>query len=470
MPEPDFSNLPTRLGVYTLTELLGRHTVSDLYLGKQSHVERGVVVQVLRPGSEKKDVDFFLRAVRAKSATELPNVSQVLESMMSGNIWFLTHEQPKGRSLAQMTRDGVRLSSSQVCRIISAAAHVFTAAEEKNIATGPLRADSIFVHGEESVSFLSPVLPGEHSPEGQVEQMVTLADALTPVLPQNVPGQTRVSTLVKWIREGFEGEYLDWPSAGATADSIKTQITPLLSRSSVEHMNSRTVALKVENKRAQRRKRRALITAAVSALVVLCLGGLGYALAPDHGESLPAYEGGYVYGREASGNGDTLRVQYRLVSIRDYQKFLVVYDDIVNTGPARRSAINKGVPADCADHTPAEWSAQVQAAANGTEWQGEVLSASSPVRGVSYWDALAYANFVKGRLVSAPLLEAVRYEVADERVPEEWTTTQVPASSVYAAGYVVLPPAGSPIVEPAPTARRVSRGFRVAFPVSTQSD
>jgi hypothetical protein len=123
-----------------------------------------------------------------------------------------------------------------------------------------------------------------------------------------------------------------------------------------------------------------------------------------------------------------------------------------------------------ADSASAADAPEVQAAANGAEWQGEVLSASSPVRGVSYWDALAYANFVKGRLVSAPLLEAVRYEVADESVPEEWTTTQVPASSVYAAGYVVLPPAGSPIVEPAPTARRVSRGFRVAFPVSTQSD
>lgn len=471
MSEPDFENLPTRLGVYTLTELLGNHPLTDLYLATQSHVERGVVVQVLRPGCEKKDVDYFLRAVRAKSAAELPNVSKVLESMMSGNIWFLTHEQPKGRSLAQMARDGVHLSTMQICRVISAAARLYDTAAERNIGMSPLRADSIFVHTEENVCFLSPVLPSEYDASALHDQMVALADALTPVLPENMPGQTRVNTLVHWIRDGYEGEHLDWVALGATADSIGQQIAPLLTRSSVENLNSRTVALKVESKRARRKQRRAFISSSVSALVVLAMGALGFVFAPGRGDSLAAYENGFVYCREGGSKDEVLRVQDRPITIREYQKFLVVYDDIVNTGPTRRSAINRGVPANCADHTPAEWSAQVQAAATGAEWHGEKLSASSPVRGVSYWDALAYANYANARLISAPLLEAVRGEIKTTELPEEWTTTQTEAGHIYAAGHVVLPAgAGSPLVESDPRARNPRRSFRIAFPVSKQAD
>ena len=60
MSAPNFENLPTRLGEYMLTELLGRDTLTNLYLATQSHVERGVVLQVLHPDSPQQAVDYFL--------------------------------------------------------------------------------------------------------------------------------------------------------------------------------------------------------------------------------------------------------------------------------------------------------------------------------------------------------------------------------------------------------------------------
>lgn len=49
MAKPDFQHLPTRLGVYTLTREIGRNATTTLYLATQSHVERGVLVEVLNP-------------------------------------------------------------------------------------------------------------------------------------------------------------------------------------------------------------------------------------------------------------------------------------------------------------------------------------------------------------------------------------------------------------------------------------
>ncbi len=465
MSEPDFQNLPTRLGVYTLTELLGSHGISDLYLATQSHMERGVVVQVLRPGSDKAAVDYFLRMVRAKSAAELPGVCRVLESMMSGNVWFLTHEQPDGSSLAQLARDGRRLSVQQSCRIIRAASELYSEAQGKQLCMGALRADSIFVHGEEGVHFLSPVLPGDAEASELHEQMVGLAAALEPVLPMDVPGQTRVATLVQWIREGYEGEHLDWSAVGSTADIIREQTAPLLARGTAQHTNSRTVALKMESLRARRKARRIIIRSSVGALVVLAMAGIGALCAPEVGESLPVREKGYVYCMAEDGQS-TVRVMERPVSIREYQRFLAAFED-PNLSINRRNAINRGVPTDCAAHTPADWLAQQKAAEMGEAWQGMKLSPKSPVRGISLWDAVAYANYAGGALPDAPMLEAVRAEVGTEAEVEEWTTTEISGGAVYPTGRVVLPVAGQQAyLETNDKTRSLKRGFRITLPVS----
>lgn len=466
MSQPDFENLPTRLGVYTLTELLGRHSITELYLATQSHVERGVVVQVLRPGSDKHTVDFFLQMGRAKSAAELPHVSHVLESMMSGNIWFLTHEQPEGTSLVQMARAGKHLSTAQACKIIAAASELYAAAQDKNVCMGFLRADSIFVHGEE-VRFLSPALPGESSPEQLPEQMKALANALEAVLPQNEAGQTRVATLVNWIRDGYEGSYLDWVSTGATASGILEQTAPLLTREEVSGFSSRTVALRVEHKRARRKLHRTIRRCIVAALCVLAAGGLGICLAPGSAESLPMVEGGYVY---CAAGKKAVRVAARPVSIREYGIFLRDYSD-PGLGVTRRNNINRGIPAEFAAHTPAGWQEQLMAVDNGSRWQGEKITADSPVRGVSYWDALAYANYAGAQLPDAPLLEAVWALAEPNGLAEEWTTTTTEADCVYEAGRIVLYARSThPVCETTDSARCLRRGFRVVFPVQKTTD
>lgn len=473
MAQPDFNNLPTRLGVYTLIERLGHHELTDLYLATQTHMERGVVVQVLHPESDKQAVDYFLRMVRAKGAAELPRVSRVLESMMSGNIWFLTQEQPVGRSLAQMARDEVRLSTRQACAIISAAAELYTAAETRGYDTEPLGADSIFIHGEGDVHFLSPVVPGQFDPAKQAErlpaQMQALADALEPVLPQNVPGQTRVATLVQWLREGYEGSYMEWQSVGSTAAIINEQTAPVLSRSSVENLNSRVVTQQIKQKRAQRKMKRLILTIGISMLAIILMACVGVLLAPAEVKPLPYNAGGYVYIECGSSQ---YRVSGRPVSIGDYHKFLVKYEDANSMHERKRALINKGIPEQYTNHTPAEWEEQLQAASANGLWRGRRLNPESPVCGVSYWDALAYANYVGAQLPSAQLLSGAREVAGKENLPEEWCTGERQAISVYEGGTLVLPPTGRewPSVVPDRAVRDVNRGFRLVYPVSANKE
>lgn len=465
MSAPDFENLPTRLGVYKLTELLGRDNLTNFYMANQSHVERGVVLQVLHPNSSQEAVDYFLQAARARGMATLPGVSQVLESRLTGDVWYIAHERPRGRHLAQFAEEGQTLSTNQACAVISAVAAMCLAAQQQNIALEPSLAYTIFVDKKNRVSILSPVLPGEYMPEQCVACMQNLADVLQPIMPRNVAGQGRVATLVQWIREGFEGEYLDWKTIAATAQEIQRQTAPVLTRAAVENLNSQTVIRQVKEKEEQRKHRRNMLLLAVAALLVICMGVAGGLWLHFEQDALPPREGNFVYVQTEQG---PRRVLSRPISIIEYQRFLNRYEDPNALNEARRERINAGVPEDCANHTPAEWQEQLRAVDSGEEWHGEKLTSRSPVRGISYWDALAYANYVEATLPSAAVLEAVREHVEAENLPEEWTTTVTASDKLYMAGTVVLTasPASHPIVEPNRATRSVKRGFRITLPPS----
>lgn len=468
---PDFSQLPTRLGVYTLTRLHGRHQWTDLYFATQSHVERGVVVEVLRPGCNQQETNLFLQTARARVIAQLPHVSHVYESMVSHEIWYLTLERPKGKSLSQMEEAGERLQSmQQACAIIMAAAELYQTAAQQNIGAGGLEKDSIFIKGKDEIAFLSPVLPTPHSEELVPRQMESLAHALAPLLPANVPGQNRMATLINWMLEGYEGQKLEWRAIASTARLISEQLSPILEKSlPTRRINLSAASIK---RQAQRNRRRNLRYVGIGAAAVACaaaIGCLGLLFVPERGPELPPVFGQYVACQHGGGTACTT---ISPVSIGEYQLFLAALDRDKEMTPRKRAAINKGIPENKQSYVPLEWDEQLRAAERGKKWRGEKLSISSPVRGVSYWDALAYAHFRKGELPSAELLQAVRQETGVPEKAEEWTASASQASPLYAKGWLVLPAAGksNPTIEPDPAKRLPQRGFRIVVPDATLTE
>lgn len=460
-----FPQLPARLGDYTLTHHLGSHALSDLYLATQIHVERAVIIEALRPGCTPEETALFLATARARAAARLPGLGQVFESMSTDGIWYTTLERPKGKSLSQMAAAGERLKSARhACAVIIAAAGMYDAAASQGIAAAGLAADSIFTKGEELITFLSPVLP-EPSQESMLrQQQAALADALEPVLPINVPGQNRVATLVSWLREGYEGQFLEWASISSTADLICRQLAPVLDKSCLD--SGAKVSISAIKRQAQRKRRKALRllgVGSVAAIGVAAIGGLGLLFAPGQRAAASPIHGKYADCHAGKGYA---RMLARPVTIAEYRRFLSAVEEWQLSAPPKFSRINKDIPESCHGHTPLEWEAQLHAANRGKKWHGEKLSEDSPVRGVSYWDALACARFMKGSVPEAELLQAVRAKAAAPRCIEEWTSSVSSLCPLYSQGHVILPASGSPSpsLEPDPAARSIRRGFRVLIP------
>ena len=130
-----------------------------------------------------------------------------------------------------------------------------------------------------------------------------------------------------------------------------------------------------------------------------------------------------------------------------------------------RDKVNKGLPGAEVDHTPLEWDEQWSSAFAGKKWHGKHLSPESPVTGVSYWDAMAYANYVNAKLPEPSTLRTARHATHTAEFAE-WTTAMRDADSVYAKAHILLPPAPeeTPVLENDPAARRPGRAFRLVYP------
>lgn len=461
---PIFPHLPVDLGIYTLTKLLGSHETYDRYIARQSHVERAVVIEVLRPDCSKETLDAFLSSARVRVAARLPYVSQVLETMVSGNIWYITSECPEGVPLSRLKTAKKRLSAPKACTILQRVGVLYDYCARKKLTAEALTADAIFLTKEGKVTFLSPLVAGAPSPELHGRQLDALADVLRDVSPMGEAGQTRIATLLEWLGQEFDGQRMEWQAVSSTAEFIRESISPLLTK---EKLYARPAETPYARKRRLRHRRRLMLQYGLLAVVcLLCMVGIsmsGLLISPlIPAESVPAVQGRYVRCRARAGE---ILVMRSPVSIREYRKFLEAYDGM---SAGERNAVNKGLPSTEPDHTPAEWSQQLRAAGGDTKWRGLGLTMQSPVRGISYWDALAYANYRHAFLPTTDMLYTARL-ATDSNTVAEWTGTLYDGNVIYSRSHVILPGKNgtSPVFEADPAKRDVTRSFRLFFPATS---
>jgi formylglycine-generating enzyme required for sulfatase activity len=91
------------------------------------------------------------------------------------------------------------------------------------------------------------------------------------------------------------------------------------------------------------------------------------------------------------------RVSAHEVTIGQYAEFLETIRVLAKDN--RQSTFDLAdQPADKKSHEPTDWPALLAAAKSKELWQNQVVTLDSPVSGVDWWDASAYAEWKKARL------------------------------------------------------------------------
>lgn len=450
---PIFTGLPTKLGLYVLEELLSTRDHTELYAATQSYVDRAVVIEVLRPDSPPNVAAQFQEDIRRRASVSLAHVSPMLESVQTGAFSYLIQERPRGNSLSALAEQGKKLSYSEGFSLVHAVAELYAMCQEKGLAAAPPSPSSIYMDNGE-YTFLSPVETGVADEAHRDAQMRGLAEVLELILPPEVLEKSKLSVVVHWLRNGYGGTALEWApllSALATLRGSKG-----MGHSSVRHSDKSI--LHYFKKRYVKRALRTVYTYrrrvvfSIVAVVAIGCAGLFFPTQSSPSRQAPAVTEQGVY----CSFGDAVWcVRSAPVSLEKYASFLKAY---ASMNKEEKQRLHKGMPPSITEHQPKDWDKQLESSRDGNKSPED-----TPVYGVSYWDALAYARYVGEKIAPLELVQAARKYVRQKQTIEEWTGTRVDEFLPYRAHVIICPAQGDSFVRNTDlTARFPQRGFRTA--------
>ncbi len=137
----------TQLGKYRLKQRLGKGGMGSVYEGLHVELEKPVAVKVLHPSlAERSEVrGRFVREGRAASRIEHPNVVQVFDVGVEGEVPYLVMELLAGETLASLLTRSERLSPTQAADVMVPVISAIATAHSLGVIHRDLKPDNIFL-------------------------------------------------------------------------------------------------------------------------------------------------------------------------------------------------------------------------------------------------------------------------------------------------------------------------------------
>lgn len=389
---------PERLvGDYRLKECLADDGNSATWLAVQVSVGRLVLLDELRNlGGESRA--RFLADTRARASVDHPFIASVYEASDGEGHCFRATERLPDATVQSMLDARQTLEPARLSRMLRCLAEANLHHETNARSTLPLTPAHIHVDGHQITRIANLAVAGHRDAGESTRDTTRLGRDLVPLVAQGRPGSTRLLTLLAWMRGKERSAPLGWHEIIDLCDQIEQQLSaPLVPLASAKPASGRHPMLMV-----------GLIALVAGLLVLLVVLGLRPLKPSPVGDvslppvlvpagSHPSHEGATVMHR-------AFLIDARETTIAEYREFLDTLKALTSTG-RNRVYDHPDQPAEKTDHVPDDWDALLLAARHRKTWNGHPVSLNSPVPGVDYWDAEAYAKWRKARLPT----------------PEEWS-------------------------------------------------
>ena len=390
-------DLPHNFGDYTLVAFIGRTRGGILYQAIQQGMDRSVFLELLNPDNpEGVGVEDFLMKARTRAAINAPVLGTVYEASQAQGYWFVTSEQLGGSSLQSMLDRGQTLSMKDLLKVIETVGNVCGRYECLRTAFNIMEPRHIFLDGKSVVRLMNTAVPGDFHEETSRDQMKRLGIDLPPLVTPDVPGTTRMRTLLEWMSEGQNGKPMQWDQVMELVAAVREQLG--LSPRVTTHRY--TVPVESRGKAGKRLlwAGTGLLGAGIAAAAVLLLFpreketvSRPHVPAPKHYPDFSASDHTEV--RVTLPGGGELIVGAHEITLESYRLFL---DQWARLTPELREEYSHPDQPDkrTASHIPQDWEAMWKAASTpGGKWKGRKITPRSPVVNVTFWDAWAYASW-----------------------------------------------------------------------------
>lgn len=383
-----------RLGEYLLTECIAEGPLTRTWLAAQESVRRTVLIEELRPECAEH-ADVFLADIRAKAAVDHPSIGSVYEAVAVPGLCFYARELLPGPTLADRIKASEPLKPARLAYCLRRIAEANLYHEARGHATSLFEPAAVHIDEQGVIRLENLALAGPRNPEQSVRDIACLGATLPALVAGGLPGATRVLTLLAWMRGEQGAPRLDWKGIHGYCQQIEQQLADPLPK--VAPMTAAVIPT---------RKPQWLVMAAAAAVVLLgsllvipksCKRAASQPPRATLPEAVAVPAGTHPTPDGTSEPLRAFRIATHEVTISQYAKFLEALQILSKEG---RGTLfdHDSQPADKTGHVPDAWAELLEAARNNGTWEGRPVTLDSPVVGVDWWDATAYAEWKQARL------------------------------------------------------------------------
>ncbi|HVJ45172.1 MAG TPA: SUMF1/EgtB/PvdO family nonheme iron enzyme [Luteolibacter sp.] len=381
------------LGDYLLIERLVETPLVTTWLAEQVSVGRRVLVDELDPQRASRSA-AFLADIRAKAAVDHPHVGTVYEAIVERDLCFYAHELLPGATFEDRRLAGETFQPSHLAYLLRRIAEANLYHESHGFATSQLTLDSIHLDEQNVIRVKNLVVAGPRTPDQSVRDIKRLGESLRPLVADGQPGTTRIGSVLGWMRGEGVVDAIGWEDVRKFCEQIEEQLTGPLSNISPRHG------------KGEEKQKPILLIAGLTAAAVAAIAFIAVKANPPAPKIPPRLplpdpvsvpEGTYPTPDDTREMVRAFKISANETTIGQYAEFL---DALAVLAQSKRERLFdvEGQPEKKKGHEPDDWAALLAAARANGAWNGRPVTLDTPVVGVDWWDAMAYAEWKQGRL------------------------------------------------------------------------
>lgn len=383
-----------RLGDYLLLERIAEGPLITTWLAEQVSVGRRVLVDELDPQRASRSA-AFLADIRAKAAVDHPLVGTVYQAVIERDLCFYAHELLPGATFEDRRLANEAFIPAKLAYLLRRIAEANLYHESKGFATSQLTLDAIHLDDQNVVRLKNLVIAGPRTPDQSIRDIKRLGENLVPLAATGEPGITRILSVLGWMRGEGVVDPIGWQDVRTFCEQIEEQLAgplaPMMPSTGPKEAAKGKPLLLI-----------GIVTAvAIAGIAAVAIKVRPPAPPPPARAALPPPvlipEGSYA---TPDGEQETLRafrISAHEVTIGEYAAFLDTLK-ILAEQQREKTFDAEGQPAKKQGHEPDGWSELYAAAKSSGLWDDKPVTLDSPVIGVDWWDAMAFAEWRQSRL------------------------------------------------------------------------
>ena len=398
----------TTLGSYRIEAKIGNSSQGGIYRAIQTNMGRHVRFYTLDRirSQDPAEIQQFIANASVKANVSHPSIFAVYEAGESAGIYFYSCEYIPCRSLGQLREAGLSLDENTALQVMKVVSDVMGYFAREKITHNLISENAILLDQHQRPRVANIATYEARQETGPGAEMSELGTIIASVLPENARSLGGRDLAVS-LAAGNTGTYPGWSALVRGIEALEPKIAP---EDAYKLDAQERAAIRMVEEAKKRRKKNMIINTVISlSLLAAALGSVWWFLLRQKGGSARAFDrmipipaGEFIYQNGEKVTLPGFYIDEYEVTIGQYARFL----EDIKANPEKLKTIEhpdqpKGKP-----HIPEGWADMTELDppmpgyfARAKQWgkyKDAALDVNSPVFGLDWYDAYAYAKW-KGR-------------------------------------------------------------------------